>query len=492
MRARLQSVGTVTGKFHRVVRDLSTALGKQVVVDIEGEDVGVDKAVNEALRDPLLHLVRNAVDHGIELPEVRIAAGKPASGHLRIRAFHEGGRVHVEVSDDGRGADPEGLVRRAVATGVIAPEAAAELSEGEALNLMFRAGLSTKNEVTNLSGRGVGMDVVRSGLQQVGGSIDVSSEPGRGTTFRINVPLTLAIMPALIVASGGGLYAVPQVDVQEIVHLEADEVEAVIDDLDGAQMYRRRGRMLPLVRLDEQLNAQAIAGSTGLTIVVLDAGGRGLGLVVDAVGDTTEAVIKPLTRATRSIPVFAGVTILSDGRPSLILDVAGLATRAGIVSLAEVTPQIDETSLSAGDSELMILSGPDGERLAVRLDVVVRLEQFTPSSIERSGAFEVVQYRGEILPLLRVSDLLLERRAEVRGERTTPATDALQVVVCDTSLGQVGLLVHRIEDIAPEPSAPPQPPSRQGVAASVVVDGHVTEILDVEALIGGAGLGRSA
>ena len=492
MRARLQSVGTVTGKFRRVVRDLATALGKQVVGDIEGEEVGVDKAVNEALRDPLLHLVRNAVDHGIEAPEARIAAGKPAAGHLRIRAFHEGGRVHVDVSDDGRGADPVKLVKQAVATGILTSDEAEELSERDALNLMFRPGLSTKDEVTNLSGRGVGMDVVRAGLEQVGGNIEVSSEPGRGTAFRISVPLTLAIMPAVIVSSGGERFAIPQVDIQEVVHLEADEVEGAIDDVDGAQIYRLRGRLLPLVFLDAQLNLSSTDPAMGLTIIVLDGDGRRFGLVVRAVGDTTEAVVKPLTRATRSISVFAGVTILSDGRPSLILDVAGLADRAGIVTpVAPITEQ-PSSDLGIGQAGLLILTGADGGQLAVRMDKVVRLEQFAIEAVERSGSLDVVQYRGEILPLVRVSDVLLERRTEPRGEAQAPSTVALQVVVCETSLGLVGLVVHRIDDVAPEPSAPKQPPSRRGVSASVVVDGRVTELLDVEALVEDAGLRRTA
>lgn len=494
MRSRLQAVGTVTGKFRRVVRDLSAALGKSVVVEIEGEEVGVDKAVNEALRDPLLHLVRNAVDHGVELPTDRIAAGKSPDAHLRIRAFHKGGHVQVEVSDDGRGVDPEGLIRRAVSTGVITAEEGADLSERDALNLIFRPGLTTKDKVTNLSGRGVGMDVVRAGLEQVGGSIDVASEPGRGTVFRINVPLTLAIMPAVIVSSGGGRYAVPQVDVQEVIHFEVDEVEGAVEDIDGARMHRLRGRLLPLLSLEEQLGLQPIEGegSAGLTIVVLESGGRRFGLAVDAVGDAIEAVVKPLTSATLSITAFAGVTILSDGRPSLILDVAGLATRAGIVSAGEVAVAVQDPGIDPAGAGLLIATGADRGKLAVPMGAVVRLEQFLPEAIERSGPLEVTQYRGGILPLVRVGDALAERRAEPRAELEVPSTDALQVVVCETSLGLVGLVVHRIEDVAAEPSVPPQPPSRRGVAASVVVDGWVTEILDVEALIVDAGLRRTA
>jgi len=487
MCARLQPIGTVTGKFHRIARDLATALGKKVHLELEGEDIGVDKAVNEALRDPLLHLVRNAIDHGLESTNERLAAGKPAEGLLRIRASHDGGRVHVELSDDGRGVDGDRLVERAVTVGEITAEQAEALDGSERLELMFRAGLSTKDEVTSVSGRGVGMDVVRANLEQVGGSVEVSSQPGRGTVFRINVPLTLAIMPALVVWCGGDRYAIPQVDVQEIVQLDDEAEQRTVDNLAGVRLHRLRGRLLPLVDLSRHLRVTPARRGGLLDIVVVRNGDHRFGVVVDGVGDTIEAVVKPLTRAVRSVPVFAGATILADGHPSLILDVAGLANGAPVEAQADA----DGGDVGAGEglltsSGLLIATGAGGSGLAFRLSNVSRLEQLRADGVERTGLTEVIQYGNTILPLLRLS--------EVRpGEgRTTDASELLEAVVCTSSAGPVAMVVDHIEDVMAEPPAPEQPLSRSGVAACVVVGGRIIEIVDVEALVAAAGLAKTA
>ncbi|MBV9041667.1 MAG: chemotaxis protein CheA [Acidimicrobiia bacterium] len=476
--ARLQPIGTVTSRFRRIVRDLAVGVGKQVRVEIEGEEVGVDKAINEALGDPLLHLVRNAVDHGIEAPADRVAAGKPAEGTVRISAMHSGGRVEIQVSDDGRGVDPARLVDRAVASGVLAPEAATALSERDALELMFHPGLSTKEEVTNLSGRGVGMDVVRSSLDQVGGSVEVTSEPGRGTLFRISVPLTLTIMPAVVIWCGGQRYAIPQIEVEEVVSLDAAQAAASVDDVAGARIYRLRGQLLPLVDLATQLGAPPPEGD-GLTIAVVESASKRYGLIVDRVGDMTEMVVKPLTKATRGIPVFAGVTILGDGVPSLVLDGAGLATRAGITTpTAEPTGTVAAAGVE-NDPGLLVLSTPDGGRVAVELGRVQRLEHVPVASVERVGRREVLQYGDTILPLLRVEQVLSNGLEPAPDE----AGAALPTVVCQSSAGLVGLVVGHVEDIVPTVATPIRGGGRRGVAGSVVVDDRVTELLDVEALI---------
>ncbi len=487
MRARLQTIGTVTGKFHRIGRDLAAATGKQVRVEIEGEEVGVDKAVNEALRDPLLHLVRNAVDHGIEPPDERRASGKPPEGRLRIRAVHEGGRVQVEVSDDGRGVDAQRLVERAVEAGMVTADEAGELSPHDALGLMFRAGLSTSEQITSISGRGVGMDVVRASLERVGGSINVSTNPGHGTTFHISVPLTLSITPVLVAWSGGARYAIPQVDAQEILRLDAEQIAESVHEVGAARIQRLRGELLPLIDLAEQLRVATDSHDDELIVVVIETHGRRFGLVVDAVGETTEAVVKPLTLATRSIPLFAGVTILADGRPLLILDVSVLASRAGIVTAPdEETPDVPEAGVTDSTS-LLLATGADGSRVAVRLPVVHRLEQFRADAIERSGTIDLVPYRGRLLPLLRVDDMW--SGGETPG-RVGTDSDRVQAVVCDSSVGPIGVVVERIEDIVPEPDIPAQPPTRRGVLASLVVAERITDLLDLEALIADAGFGK--
>jgi two-component system chemotaxis sensor kinase CheA len=494
MRARLQPIGTVTGKFRRVVRDLAVTLGKQVHIDIDGEDVGVDKAVNEALAGPLLHLVRNAVDHGIEAPAERVTAGKPAEGHLRIRAYHEGGRVHVDISDDGRGIDRRRLVEKAVSTGLLSTERAAGLSVREVFDLMFLPGLSTKGDVTSLSGRGVGLDVVRSSLEHVGGAVEVTSEPGHGCTFYLSVPLTLAIMPAVVTWCAGERYTIPQVAVEEVLHLEAEEA-AGVQRIQGVGLHRLRGRLLPLVDLADVLGGAPTSAETGLTIVVVTTAGKRFGLVVGSVGDMTETVVKPLPVAIRSVPAFGGVTILGDGRPSLILDIAGVAALAGIVAGsadgAEPAPSGrtddraggDPTAAKAADGEDSLLLAVDegGGRVAVRLESVRRLEQFDAGSVERVGATDVVPYDGAILPLLRFGMLDGRPLAPFLAPR-------LQTVVCDSSVGLVGLVVKAIDDVVATPAATREAPSRRGVSASLVLEAGVTEVVDLEVLIDAAGL----
>jgi two-component system chemotaxis sensor kinase CheA len=487
MKARLQPVGTVTARLRRVVRDLATAMGKQIRIQIEGEEIGVDKAVNEALRDPLLHLVRNAVDHGIELPGDRIAVGKPAKGTLALRAFHEGGRVQIELSDDGRGVDPGRLIEKAIELGMLSVEDAAVISPDQALNLMFLPGLSTKDDVTSISGRGVGMDVVRSALELVGGSIDVSSEAGKGSVFRLNVPLTLAIMPVLIASIGTERYALPQVDVHEVVRVAPEDVAASVHDVDGARILRLRERLLPLVDLAAQLRLDRPIAA-GLLVIVVETNGRRFGIVVDAIGDMIDVVVKPLTRAIRSIRLFGGVTILGDGEPALILDVGGLAHRAGITATQDngTDDRIDD--VEDATSMLLLATDADGGRIAIDMAAVRRLEQIAGDSVERWGPFEVVQYRGGILPLVRVADIL------PNGTPAAPATDVLQAVVCESSVGLVGFVVARVEDVVPKPAAvaSAQPPGRRGVIETLVVAGRVTELLDVELLVADAGVGRTA
>jgi len=465
MQARLQPIGSVTGKFHRIARDLATGLGKKVRVELEGEEVGVDKAVNEALRDPLLHLVRNAVDHGLEPPPTRLAAGKPAEGLLRIKACHDAGRVQVVVSDDGGGIDGDGLVERALAAGDLTADEAAEMTPGERLELIFRPGLSTKQGVTSLSGRGVGMDVVRANLEQVGGSVEVSSEIGKGTVFLINVPLTLAILPALVVRCGGERYAIPQVDVQEILQLDGEDGKTSVDDIAGARLHRLRGQLLPLVELAQHLRVSPARRDDRLDVVVVRDGGRRFGLVVDGVGDTIEAVVKPLTRAVRSVPVFAGVTILGDGRPSLILDVAGLASGAAVEALTDDQDGGVESTALSSSSGLLIATGANGIGLAFRLDTVRRLEQLRADRVERTGGTDVVQYGDTILPLIWVGGALSDLPL---ATDSPPAL--LDAVVCASSAGLVALVVDRIEDVVAEPPAP-----------TAVLPGHDAALTDATA-----------
>ena len=497
MEARLQPIGAVIGRLRRVVRDLATAEGKQVRVEIEGEEVAVDKAINEVLRDPLTHLVRNAIDHGIEDPQERVLAGKPAQATLKIQASLVGGGVRIDITDDGRGVDRTGLVAKAVANGDLSPAQAAAISEDDALALIFRPGLSTAETVTTISGRGVGMDVVRSNLEHIGGSVAVRSVPGEGSRFRINVPLTLAIIPAVVVTCGPGRYTIPQVDVQAVVRVEDEDVHDQVEPIGDALFLRRNDHLLPLVSLAEHLGIPAAATGGGLSIVIVSRLERTYGLIVDAVGDNVEAVVKPLPRAIRGIPQYVGATVLSDGQPSLILDMLSPATSAGVIQHHTEESELDaEGAEPEAGTKLLLVRGVDDERLALPLARVRRLERFRAREVEYSAGMTVIQYRGGMLPLVRVSDQLPTGTPRAGAPTVGQSTDAgssrpgslatadatVDTAVCATSSGTVGFQVSAINDIAVAGSALPELVARPGIAGRLIVDEHVTLLLDVDAL----------
>ncbi|MDQ1247030.1 MAG: two-component system, chemotaxis family, sensor kinase CheA [Actinomycetota bacterium] len=476
MQARLQPIATATGRLRRIVRDVAASQHKQVRLVIEGDDVTVDKAINEILRDPLVHLVRNAVDHGIESPVERIAAGKPAEATVTIRASLIGGGVHLVVSDDGRGIDVQRLIESAVAAGRVAASDAAELTPDQRMALVFAPGVSTAAEVTTVSGRGVGMDVVRSSLQQVGGSIEVWSEPGAGSSFRIDVPLTLAILPALIVHCGPNRCTVPQTDVQAVVRVTAEEVAGRLHAIGSARFLRYRGSLLPLIDLAEYLGIEPSTNRAGqLEIVVIRKFERAYGLIVDEVGDDFDAVVKPLPRAIRAMAQYAGTTLLSDGSPSLILETAAPAASAHLeTGLADPDARTAEESQNAGDSLVTLLVG--GERFAIALGRVRRLERIDAAAVEHSGRHEVVQYHDTVLPISELGQVLGRR-----GSATPPGPGGrLSVVVCRGDHPDVGLVVDVIGDIEATPLADVEPTDLPGVVGQFVLGGFVTELLDVD------------
>jgi two-component system, chemotaxis family, sensor kinase CheA len=489
MKARMQPVRQLWSRFPRVVRDLSLACGKPVNLVMEGDATELDRSVLEAIADPLVHMLRNAVDHGIEKPAERAARGKPAEGRVLLRAFHQGGQVFLEVSDDGAGIDPDRLRRRAVQLGKITPEQAARLGDREALDLVFLPGFSTAAEVTTVSGRGVGMDVVRSNLQAIGGSVEIQTRAGAGTLFRLKIPLTLAIIPALVFAAGRESFAIPQVALVELVRVEA--VETAFEMLHRAPVFRLRNQLLPLVFLEEVLELPGgRRGSGAATVIVLQAGESLFGLVVDAVEDTAEIVVKPLGRHLRSLRMYAGATVLGDGRVALILDVPGLAQHAHVTSgetKRERTVAVPAAPDAArGRDALVLLRNRDGGRMALAMSRVARLEEFPRSVVERVGGREVVQYRNEILPLIELATALPERRTgnrpPVDGEQAA-APEHLQVIVASSGGRRLGLVVDRVIDIVEESLEGLRPASRAGVRGCAVIRGRVTEVLDVDAVL---------
>ncbi|MBX2879488.1 MAG: chemotaxis protein CheA [Granulosicoccus sp.] len=484
MQTRMQPIHSVWAKLPRVVRDLSRACGKQIRVEMEGKSTELDKSLIEAMKDPITHLVRNSVDHGIEGPEDRIAAGKPAEGVLLLRAFHEGGQVHIEIADDGAGIKPEKIKKKAIENGVVTTEQAARMSDQELCKMIFLPGLSTAEQVTNISGRGVGMDVVKTNIEKISGAIDLDTEVGRGTVFKIRVPLTLAIVPALIVSTGLQRFAIPQVNLIELIRIDEEEQESAIEYIHGCPVHRLRGQLLPLVYLHKELmldNSEPGA----VNIVVLQAERCRFGLVVDQINDTQEIVVKPLAEALKSIPVFAGATIMGDGRVALILDTQGIGLRAGVMGdnpEKAVDSKLPETNEKTGESETLLLvrTGSEG-RLAIPLSLVARLEQFEVSQTEMAGDTQVVQYRGQILPLVPLSGFLHERRAGYGSDEAD--NDLLQVVVFGEEGRQVGLVVDEIIDVVDEVLEVRGKASRAGVLGTAAVQGQVTELLDVTSFV---------
>ncbi|MCS6971131.1 MAG: chemotaxis protein CheA [Planctomycetes bacterium] len=483
MKTRMQPIEAVWGKLPRVVRDLARQLGKQVRLEMEGKETELDRSIIESIRDPLTHMVRNAIDHGIETPEQRRAAGKPAEGCLLLRAYHEGGKVTLEVRDDGRGIDPAKVRAKAVEKGLISRAQAERMSDKEAIELIFAPGFSTAEQVTNVSGRGVGMDVVRNNIEKIGGNVDIASVIGQGTTITIKIPLTLAIIPALIVACGGDRFAIPQVNLVELVRIEKDKAAAAIEDVYGAPVYRLRGRLLPIIDLAKELQIPA-QERQALNIVVLQADEHQFGLIVDEVLDTGEIVVKPLDKQLKSLSVYAGATIMGDGSVALILDVYGLGTRAHAVT-GDRERQKAAAAASAVEARepLLLFQSPDDGRMAIPLSQVVRLEEMRPEQIETTGDLEVVQYRGDIIPLVRVFQVLPERRRNPRNPEAGVPSDILPVVIHSHQQRQVGLVVGRILDTVEESLKLQRPASRPGIKGCLVINGKVTEILDVEAVV---------
>jgi two-component system chemotaxis sensor kinase CheA len=488
MKTRMQPIGNVLSKFPRVVRDISVQLGKQVRMELEGKETELDKTINEAIKDPLTHLVRNSVDHGIEMPEERVAKGKSPEGRVVLRAFHEGGQVIIEIEDDGAGIDPEKMKANAVKKGLLTEAQVERMGEREALQLIFMPGFSTAAAVSNISGRGVGMDVVKTNIESIGGSVDINTVLGEGTTFKIKIPLTLAIIPALLITDNNDRYAIPQVSLLELLRLEGDQAISGIEMIHGAPVLRLRGKLLPLCSLNHELwddSTTPWAGPTDgqrvVNIVVLQADGRQFGLVVDEINDTQEIVVKPLDQQLKGISAFAGATIMGDGRIALILDVLGLAQKAHVISEARekaIAELANQAASNFETTETLLLVQVGDRRVAVPLSLVARLEEFPREEIENANGASVVQYRNEIMPLVNVSYSLGAGPGEFQAEDAP-----LHVVVYSSNGRSMGLLVDSILDIVEEHVEAGEAQPGTGVRGSAVIQNKVTDIVDVVELV---------
>jgi two-component system chemotaxis sensor kinase CheA len=487
MKTRMQPIGIVWSKFPRVVRDLAAECGKYILLTMDGAETELDRTIIEAIKDPLTHIVRNSCDHGIERPDDRVKKGKTATGRLSLRAFHEGGHVNIEISDDGGGINPERVKAKAIQKGLLSAEQGQRLTEREAINLIFLPGFSTAEKVSNISGRGVGMDVVKTNIERIGGVVDLASTDGLGTTIRIKIPLTLAIIPGLVVTGAGERFVIPQVSLFELIRLEGDSGMRQIERIHGTPVYRRRGKLLPLTFLNEILKVPGNkTASDVVNIVVLQAEDSEFGLVVDGINDTQEIVVKPLGKRLKGLSMYSGATIMGDGKVALILDVLGIAQRSGVLRESRdaraATKEKKQDQPGKERQTLLLFSAGRFERLAVPLSLVARLEEIPSAQVEHAAGRMVVQYRGQILPLVS-----LAAQIDPTADTSLPKDQNVQVVVFSNGDQLIGLVVDRILDIVEEQVTVRKSSEAFGLMGSAVVGQKVTDFVDLHEIIGNSG-----
>lgn len=484
MKTRMQPVAGVLSKFHRVVRDLARDLGKQIEFAVEGAETELDKTLIEAIKDPLTHIIRNSCDHGIENPADRKNAGKPATGHINVRAYQESGQVIIEIADDGKGLDSKRILEKALEKGLINSDRAQSMSQHEIYQLIFLPGFSTAQQVSAVSGRGVGMDVVKTNIEKIGGNIELSSQLGHGTKISLKIPLTLAIVPALIVRVNKDCFAIPQIKLSELVRIERDNPVLKVDFLQGRPMIRLRGNLLQLLSLHEILGMPSPGdwGNRDINVAVLITETGHFGLIVDEILDTADIVVKPLATFFKKLQVFTGATIMGDGGVALILDIAGMANRANLMksSKAEQNTQADLSSAKAkSDSQELLslqLNGPG--IYTVPLCLIQRLEEFPRSKIEISGNQRLVQHRNSILPIISLNDFLKLSNGHQREDEN------VAVLVVQKQNRTYGLEVNRILDILSVDAEVEEPIRPQiGYMGNIVTGKDVSTVLDVLTII---------
>src|SRR5262245_54624524 len=473
MKTRMQPIGNSWQKLPRIVRDLSNELGKPIEFEMHGAETELDRQVLELIKDPLTHMVRNSADHGIESPAERRAAGKPEKGTVRLCAWHEGGHILIEVADDGKGLDVNRIKASAVKRGLLPEAEVDKIPDAQAFQFIFSAGFTTASEATRVSGRGVGLDVVRANIDQIGGTIDVKSVHGRGTSFIIKIPLTLAIVSALIVEAGGDRFAIPQLAVVELVRVRRNS-EHRIERIKDAAVLRLRNKLLPLVRLKSLLklgdeNANDIENAF---IVVMQVGSQTFGIVVDGVFHTEEIVVKPMSTRLRNIPVFCGNTILGDGSVIMIIDPNGVAHTIGSAATArqaaEDAREAERQSSAATTESLLVFRAGSPQPKAVLLSLVTRLEEIDARTIEHSSGRPLVQYRGQLMPLVPIN-----ADVPIRSEGAQP------LLVFTDEGRSMGLLVDEIVDIVEETLSIELASQRPGILGSAVIKGRATEVVDI-------------
>lgn len=484
MKTRMQPIGSVLSKFQRVIRDLSRDLGKQIDLVIKGSETEIDKSLLEAIKDPLTHIIRNSCDHGLEKPEERIKNGKKESGHIFIHAYHEGGQVVIEVKDDGRGLNYSKITDKAIEKKIITPEKALQMTDREIGYLIFAPGFSTADSVSALSGRGVGMDVVRTNIEKVGGNVELSSELNKGTTIRLRIPLTLAIVPAMIVKSANELFAIPQVKLQELVRVDMDDSGPKVEMLQDQPMYRLRGQLMPLVFMDKVLGLvppdHDYRARKIFNIVVLSGEGDPFGLVVDEIRDTADIVVKPLSHFLKKLNIYSGATIMGDGSVSMIIDVLGLGEVANVVHPNQKKTETNglgataNKKITSDSQELLFFELNANGKFCLPLTLVQRLEEFDRNQIEQSGKDRIVKYRDAILPLINLNQYFKYE------QKSAPKSDKVSVIVVSKRRRLFGIEVNYIFDVL-DIQSPVENPLKEikGILGNIIVGDQIATVIDV-------------
>ena len=477
MKTRMQPIGNAWSKFPRLIRDLSNELGKKIDLKMIGEATELDRQLLEMIKDPLTHMVRNSCDHGLEPPADRRAAGKPETGTVTLSAFHEGGHIVIEIADDGRGLPIDKIKQKILDKGMATAAELETMSDDAVMQYIFKPGFSTAEKVTSVSGRGVGMDVVRTNIEKIGGTVTMSSAWGKGSTFHIKIPLTLAIVSVLLVESNGQKFAVPQLNVLELVHIGQGS-EYTVENINGSRVLRLRDKLLPLLSLRSALNLQGAEkpgeGEDGQLegfAAVLRVGASDFGLVVDRIHDTEEIVVKPVSRLLAELDVYSGNTILGDGSVIMILDPGGLGKALGDI---DNNSKEEVAAVGAGQEKmasfLVFRAGSDAPK-AVPLELVSRLEEISAEKVEHSAGDPVVQYRGDLMRLKTLPGMQM------------PTSGMFDVVVFTYDGKTVGLVVDEILDIQQAPLAMTVAGNQQEYLGSLVIAGKTTDVVDVGYLL---------
>ncbi len=484
METRMQPISHVWSKFPRLVRDVSQTCGKKVELIQHGAETELDRTLLENIRDPLIHIIRNSVDHGIETPENRVAKGKPELGTITLSSMHENGMVVITIVDDGAGIDIPMVAKKAVQKGLVTPQRIEHMTDREIVDFIFLPGFSTKEQISNLSGRGVGMDVVRTNVQRIGGTVDVSTSE-KGTKFRVRIPLTLAIMPAVFVRCSDQRFAIPQNNLFEMVRHDLSQNGPGLEDFYGVPVFRLRKKLIPILYLNKELGIEVDANVSkdALNIVVVQAAGICFGMVVDEVLFIQEVVVKSVGPLLKSTSIYSGATILGDGCVAMIFDIAGIAVRSGLISKLldnDFQENIEESeSLREGGQSALLFDLDNQDRVALPLDYVDKLEIFPAHRIERRGPHDVIVYGEKIMRLIWLSDFV-----EGKPPQEDYRYENLSVVVHYHQGNPLGFVVKQIHDIVKIPEeiillSPPQP----CVLGSSILNDYVVSILNVEDII---------